>query len=78
MIALDSSHAAKTPGGCEFYPSSLVVGVRSVLGSKEGRVAMADAPVRNVDLKEKAISAAGAAFISAVIVNPLDVAKVGL
>lgn len=41
-----------------------------------GRVVMADAPIRNVDLKEKAISAAGAAVISAVLVNPLDVAKV--
>lgn len=32
--------------------------------------------LRDVDFREKAISAAGAAFISAVIVNPLDVAKV--
>ena len=39
---------------------------------------MADAPLRKVDVREKAISAAGAAFISAVIVNPLDVAKVAL
>lgn len=47
-------------------------------GSLEGRAAMADAPLRNVDITEKAISAAGAAVISAVIVNPLDVAKVCL
>lgn len=56
-----------------FYP---IAGIRSILGSRMGRAFMADAPIRNVDLKEKAISAAGAAVISAVLVNPLDVAKV--
>lgn len=34
--------------------------------------------VRELELKERAISAAAAAFLSAVIVNPLDVAKVRL
>ncbi len=33
---------------------------------------------KSIDMRERAISAAGAAFISAVIVNPLDVAKVSL
>ena len=75
-IALDRSHVSETQDG--FYPSGLFAGITSVLGSKEGRVAMADAPHRTVDVKEKAISAAGAAIISAVIVNPLDVAKVRL
>jgi len=74
-IALDSSHVSETQDG--FYPSGLFAGMRSVLGSKEGRSAMAEAPQRKLDVKEKAISAAGAAVISAVIVNPLDVAKVG-
>jgi len=74
-IAIDSSHVSETQDG--FYPAGLFVGLRSVLGSKEGRSAMADAPLRKVDVKEKAISAAGAAVISAFIVNPLDVAKVG-
>lgn len=75
-IALDSSHVSETQDG--FYPSGLFAGIGSILGSKEGRIAMAAAPHRNVEWKEKAISAAGAAIISAVIVNPLDVAKVGL
>jgi hypothetical protein len=74
-IALDSSHVSETQD--RFYPSGLFAGIMSVLGSEEGRVAMADAPHRTVDVKEKAISAAGAAIISAIIVNPLDVAKVG-
>jgi hypothetical protein len=43
---------------------------------QEERVAMADAALRRVEVREKAVSAAGAAFVSAVIVNPLDVAKV--
>lgn len=75
-IAIDSSHVSETQDG--FYPSGLFAGMRSVLGSQEGRNAMADAPQRQVDVKEKAISAAGAAVISAIIVNPLDVAKVGV
>lgn len=75
-IALDSSHVSETQD--RFYPSGLFAGIMSVLGSEEGRVAMADAPHRAVDVKEKAISAAGAAIISAIIVNPLDVAKTRL
>lgn len=75
-IAIDSSHVSETQDG--FYPSGLFAGMRSVLGSQEGRNAMADAPQRQVDVKEKAISAAGAAVISAIIVNPLDVAKTRL
>lgn len=45
---------------------------------QEERVAMADAALRRVEVREKAVSAAGAAFVSAVIVNPLDVAKTRL
>ncbi|XP_024382471.1 mitochondrial carrier protein MTM1 [Physcomitrium patens] len=75
-IALDSSHVSDTQDG--FYPSGLFAGMRSVLGSQEGRAAMKNAPLRNIDVREKAISAAGAAVISAVIVNPLDVAKTRL
>ena len=56
----------------------MVPGIRAVIGSTEEHVAMADSPLRKVDMREKAISAAGAAFLSAVIVNPLDVAKVSL
>jgi solute carrier family 25 protein 39/40 len=39
---------------------------------------MEEVPSKSIDMKERAVSAAGAAFISAVIVNPLDVAKVSL
>jgi solute carrier family 25, member 39/40 len=42
--------------------------------SAGGSVAMS--PDSGLGLGERALSAAGAAFISAIIVNPLDVAKV--
>lgn len=34
-------------------------------------------PDANLSFGERALSAAGAAFVSAILVNPLDVAKVG-
>lgn len=74
VASLDSSHVQETQEG--FSPNGIFDVVRALLGNKEARVAMADSPLRQVDTKERAISAAGAAVISAIIVNPLDVAKV--
>jgi solute carrier family 25 protein 39/40 len=55
--------------------------LRSILGSSRrdsGPMEMEEVRSKSIDMRERAISAAGAAFISAVIVNPLDVAKVSL
>jgi hypothetical protein len=55
--------------------------LRRFLGSSRedsGSREMEEVPSKSIDMKERAVSAAGAAFISAVIVNPLDVAKVSL
>jgi hypothetical protein len=55
--------------------------LRLFLGSSRedsGSMEMEEVPSKSIDMKERAVSAAGAAFISAVIVNPLDVAKVSL
>jgi solute carrier family 25 protein 39/40 len=55
--------------------------LRSILGpvrKDSGPTEMEEVRSKSIDMRERAISAAGAAFISAVIVNPLDVAKVSL
>jgi hypothetical protein len=51
-----------------------LVSSREDSGSRE----MEEVPSKPIDMKERVVSAVGAAFISAVIVNPLDVAKVFL
>jgi hypothetical protein len=50
--------------------------LRSILGSSgkdSGPMEMEDVRSKSINMRERAISAAGAAFISAVIVNPLIV-----
>jgi solute carrier family 25 protein 39/40 len=70
FTALNTHHV----GGQQEILRRFLVSSREDSGSRE----MEEVPSKSIDMKERAVSAAGAAFISAVIVNPLDVVKVSL
>ncbi|GAQ88168.1 mitochondrial substrate carrier protein [Klebsormidium nitens] len=69
-----SSAGASTSGSMHGDHTHL----RSSDGSAQNLHLEGQSAVRELELKERAISAAAAAFLSAIIVNPLDVAKTRL
>jgi hypothetical protein len=76
FTALNTCHV----GGRQEKLTSVERWRRFLVSSREdsGSREMEEVPSKCIDTKERAVSAAGAAFISAVIVNPSDVAKVSL
>jgi hypothetical protein len=79
-FALPQSLAAERQASSAGASTSSTVNGDSGLGSSQKSAPElhfeARPALRELELKERAISAAAAAFLSAVIVNPLDVAKV--